>query len=533
MVASVGSTFADANGNSYKVVLSDDFSAGYKTDNWGYAYNGGTYWNGAFTWSSADVNVRNGEMQVTDTRHDDGSWTAGGFNSNKSDKTITYGTIEFDARVEQAQGTQAAILFWPVSDVWPRDGELDTLETPKTVAMHSSHWEGDDGSHQYSSIFSSIDPGKTHHYVMTWLPTSVTIKVDGQTVASWTDDAAVPDTAMGFGAMGYVAADGEEWLGGAPNGSTPSVVTTHIDNVVMSQWTGTVTPPSGSIPAQFGTPGTWGEDSKVFIGQVDFGGTKYQTFGGTPAWGSLSTVQTAPKTWDASWDTHIAVDNFVTANLDLRAAGVRALDVMMVSAKSGDITLGNGNDLLTWVAHSDAKGSGNTMTIKTGSGDDTVYITAAGLSSLADYDKTDNGSLYNANYDGTGSTAVVKFGAGHDTVSVEGGVRLSVSGGTGFATATGGKANDAFYAGTGGGSFTGGAGKDAFIFDRGDGHITINDFTSGTDQLRFRDLTRADVSTNTVTEAGVSGLLITYDSNGDSVFLRNVSKIATADMVFA
>ena len=33
-------------------------------------------------------------------------------------------------------------------------------------------------------------------------------------------------------------AKGEDWLGGAPNGSTPSVVTTHIDNVVMSQWIG-------------------------------------------------------------------------------------------------------------------------------------------------------------------------------------------------------------------------------------------------------------------------------------------------------
>ncbi|MDN3564822.1 family 16 glycosylhydrolase, partial [Paeniroseomonas aquatica] len=249
MVASLGSVTTDASGNTYKVVLADDFSNGYQTSNWGYAYNGGTYWNGAFDWSSSDVNVRNNEMQVTDTRHADGSWTAGGFNSMKAGQSITYGTVEFDARVEQAQGTQAAILMWPVSDSWPRDGEIDILEVPKNQAMHSSHWEGTDGSHQYSSIFSTIDPSKTHHYAMTWLPNEVTIKVDGQVVARWTDAAAIPDTAMGFGAMGYVAAKGEEWLGDAPDGTTPSVVTTHIDNVVMSQWTGT-----GPVPKPEPTP---------------------------------------------------------------------------------------------------------------------------------------------------------------------------------------------------------------------------------------------------------------------------------------
>ena len=43
---------------------------------------------------------------------------------------------------------------------------------------------------------------------------------------------------MGFGAMGYVAAVGEEWLGDAPDRTTPDVITTHIDNVNRSQWNG-------------------------------------------------------------------------------------------------------------------------------------------------------------------------------------------------------------------------------------------------------------------------------------------------------
>ncbi|MBD0274778.1 MAG: hypothetical protein ICV73_22970, partial [Acetobacteraceae bacterium] len=57
--------------SAFDVVLADDFSQGYKTENWGYAYDGGTYWNGAFEWSNDDVAVRDGTMQVTVTRHSD------------------------------------------------------------------------------------------------------------------------------------------------------------------------------------------------------------------------------------------------------------------------------------------------------------------------------------------------------------------------------------------------------------------------------------------------------------------------------
>ncbi|MFC7694654.1 hypothetical protein ACFQY5_39260 [Paeniroseomonas aquatica] len=206
---------------------------------------------------------------------------------------------------------------------------------------------------------------------------------------------------------------------------------------------------------------------------------------------------------------------------------------MVVSAQNGVVQLGNGNDTMTWVAQSNAEVAGNKFTIKTGGGDDVVQLTAAGLSSLADYDKTGNGSLYNAGYDGTGSTASVYTGAGHDTVTTEGGVRLVLNGGSGFATATGGKANDLFYAGTGGGDFTGGAGRDTFIFGKGDGHVTIQDFTAGTDRLKFTGLTKADIYTATTTEAGVAGLLVTYDADGDSVFLANISKISVSDMIFA
>ena len=55
---------ADTISSSFDVVLSDDFSQGYKVENWGYAFDGGTYWNGAFEWSNDDVAVRDRESEL-------------------------------------------------------------------------------------------------------------------------------------------------------------------------------------------------------------------------------------------------------------------------------------------------------------------------------------------------------------------------------------------------------------------------------------------------------------------------------------
>ena len=98
---------------SFDVVLADDFSQGHKVENWGNPFNGGTYWNGMFQWSDDDVAVRDGTMQVTVTRHADGHWTTGGFNSFKAGKDILYGRIVFDGKVEESQGTMGVFLTGP------------------------------------------------------------------------------------------------------------------------------------------------------------------------------------------------------------------------------------------------------------------------------------------------------------------------------------------------------------------------------------------------------------------------------------
>ncbi len=235
----------------FTTVLQDDFNSGYNYANWGNPYNGGVYWNGAWSWNANDVAVRQNEMQVTMTHQANGWWTGGGFNSMQAGHTITYGRVEFDARMEEAQGTMAAILMWPASDVWPRDGEIDILETPGRDVMHTLHWDGGGGADWYDSVRNqSYDPAVWNHYVMTWLPDRLSITVGGRLVAEWTEN--IPDTAMGFGAMGMVASPQDSWIGGAPDASTPSTVTLHLDNVVMSQWNGAgggvVDPPIVHLP---------------------------------------------------------------------------------------------------------------------------------------------------------------------------------------------------------------------------------------------------------------------------------------------
>jgi hypothetical protein len=163
----------------------------------------------------------------------------------------------------------AAILLWPASDDhWPP--EVDILETPGRDAMHTLHWQGPGGGDTYDAIrTSSYDPSQWHHYEVTWLPDRLTIQVDGRTVAEWTNH--IPDEPMGFGVMSFVGNGHEQWMGGAPDASTPDVVTVHLDNVYMAQWTGAdpgAAPPAWRDP--FWQEAGWGPDSLVLWVSQDF-----------------------------------------------------------------------------------------------------------------------------------------------------------------------------------------------------------------------------------------------------------------------
>jgi hypothetical protein len=219
----------------YTLVMQDDFSAGYNHAKWGDPFPlpsaNGPSSNGAYIWDVNAVGVRNNEMQVTFTHETDG-WHTSGFNSFRAGIGIHFGTVDFDAKVEAAQGTVAAFLMWPVTDTWPP--EIDMLETPKNQAMHTLHY----GSTNADAViqFGGPDPSQWHHYQLTWLPNIVQVTTDGVVTASW--NYGIPDTTMGFGALGVVGSPADGWIGGAPDATTPPLVTIHLDNVVMAQWNG-------------------------------------------------------------------------------------------------------------------------------------------------------------------------------------------------------------------------------------------------------------------------------------------------------
>lgn len=237
---------------NFDLVFSDDFGGGYRTENWGNPFHGGVYWNGAWSWNGADVGVRNGVLEVSATRHADGSWTGGGLNTFKAGHTITYGVIEMDVKVPEVQGVMGVVLTWPDENQglrWPSAGEIDLLETPWQNNMHSSHGERD-GRHIYDSQFSNYDETVWNHYKVTWLPDDLKVEVNGVVVGHWTDPDLIPDVAHGIGAMVNVASPNDGWMGPPPDPNGPNRMVMEIDNVRMWQWNGGTggEPPAGPAP---------------------------------------------------------------------------------------------------------------------------------------------------------------------------------------------------------------------------------------------------------------------------------------------
>ncbi len=99
-------------------------------------------------------------------------------------------------------------------------------------------------------------------------------------------------------------------------------------------------------------------------------------------------------------------------------------------------------------------------------------------------------------------------------------------------TLVGGAGNDILRGRGGNDVMTGGAGSDTFILARGDGNDRITDFASGADRLFFQGIAAEAVKASAATVSGTSGLMITYGTGGDSVFLAGVTKLAEGDLVF-
>ena len=394
-------------------------------------YNVGA--NGAFTYSPANVFGYNGEMNVANIADGNG-WTSGAFQQGWNGQM--YGRWSVSARFDAGQGVTAAILLWPESG--DSKYEIDLVE-PRSADKTTLNNTTIHGPNDAITIPFDYDATQWHTYTVDWKPGLIDIYLDGTKILETNER--VPDEPMSLGFLGYVANGGDSWFGGQPNADTPAVSALHIDWV--REWT-LADQYAGNLPtALYGTSpadlhltsntytGQWtagfladanGNREYALTGQRTIDGTtNYAATWNASAWNDqVKLVTDAPTSWDASYGHNLLFANFVDVELDFRAAGATGLNVLAEGAQHGNIALGDGNNSVTWVAHSSANaGSNNVMTIVTGAGNDSIHLTAAAFSSADEPFAW--GNDWNKDYDGHASIAQVSTGAGNDTILVDAG----------------------------------------------------------------------------------------------------------------
>jgi hypothetical protein len=99
-----------------------------------------------------------------------------------------YGTYTIEAQVNGNQ-PGPAIILWPGDNNWPGQ-EIDLMEiTPngngaQYSTLHWNQW----GSDAYTpQVYSGVTNGVPHEYQMVWEPGKITMVVDGQVQASYTN----------------------------------------------------------------------------------------------------------------------------------------------------------------------------------------------------------------------------------------------------------------------------------------------------------------------------------------------------------
>ena len=484
---------------------------------WPIVFHGSTYWNGAFQWRQENLVVWDGELSLNSIATPYG-WTSGGVNMGWNGQL--YGRFEVRARLDEGKGTSGAILLWPTDGHYPP--EIDLMESPdpgRTITSVTVHSEG---FHEGMAIAS--DASEWHTYAVDWLPDRITFYIDG--VEVWTTTTRIPSEPMGLGFMGFVAAAGDEWFGGAPDASTPGFVALHIDWVRI--WTPEELYP-GEVPAaQYGDPalGWGGAPATVRSGVRSLGEERYAATWNGGEWGSVEAVRVAA---GADWVPGTALRqlyaNFEQVVLDLRAAP-DDVTLMVIGAGSGSVRLGAGDDTVTWLAHADRFSVASRPTVWAGAGNDTVTLTTPSEDWFGM--PFGWGGRWNSAYDGARTIATVRGEGGDDLIETSGRLRLAAQGDDGNDTLIGGSGADNLRGGRGRDDLTGGAGADRFVFappDRGD---IIRDFVPGQDKLMLLRIDPSVVSTR----ASAEGLQV-MQGTAVLALLVGVTSLQESDFLFA
>ncbi|WP_372622943.1 family 16 glycosylhydrolase [Falsiroseomonas sp.] len=504
--------------SGWQLTFSDGFDGAYlDRAAWPILFNGSRYWNNAFEWRAENVIVWDGELTVSSIASPSG-WTAGGVNMGWNGQL--YGRWEVRARLDEGKGTSAAILLWPTDGEYPP--EIDLMESPdpgRTITSMTVHSEGfaDAQGHQ---VFS--DASEWHTYAVDWLPGRITFYIDG--VERWSTTKGVPDEPMALGFMSFVAASGDEWFGGAPDASTPGLVSLHVDWARI--WTPDELHPGEAPPLQYREGATWSAaPDQVDTGVRSLDGERYAASWNRAEWGAVGGVWLdSALSWVPGTASRLLFANFEEAHLALDDAPM-GLEVKVIGAATGVMITGNGADDVTWLAHADSASRQMPTGIALRGGDDTLLVTTPATSSL--WQPFAWGGRWNADYDGRLSRIHASGNEGNDRIEVQAQVLLVAHGGTGNDTLIGGGGADTLRGAEDADELTGGGGRDTFFWQPGEGGDVMRDFAPGVDRLALSDMDPALVTT----QAAAGGLSVAYRGEVLAV-LQGVTALQPGDMVF-
>lgn len=161
-----------------------------------------TVWNDNFTqdsslnsgifplqWGDSGEFSFNNGLTLTSDGNPAGFLTQDGNASDSTGYGLYQATISVPSNNQQPG---IAVLMWPATNSWPGP-EIDLAEQLNGQAYMTVHWEGSDGSNQYSAYFlPNVDLTQKTTVAMDWESGSLTYYVDGQEVVQYNSGGSIP-----------------------------------------------------------------------------------------------------------------------------------------------------------------------------------------------------------------------------------------------------------------------------------------------------------------------------------------------------
>jgi len=225
-------------GSSWKTVRTEEFSGSALPK--GCEAYGGKYSAGKNAWSSKDVDVADGLLQLKlETKKTSGQpYTAGAVGCWGWPQK--YGRYEIKAKVPAGKGIDSSLTLWPAKSSKDNDTSFTGMELlapgPETAYVTNGY-----GAKSESARVTGKYSGEFHNYVIEWAPKHILMTVDGKQIYYSTS------SFKGSRWLGLVVSNGDA-LTGVPDSKTKLPARLQIDRVKISSYTG-VPPKAGVVTA--------------------------------------------------------------------------------------------------------------------------------------------------------------------------------------------------------------------------------------------------------------------------------------------